>query len=87
MDLYKVEINKKVRKKDLLSIAPKDVRRIIERIQKLAYDPYPVDAVRLKGRDEWRIRQGDYRILYIVEENIVTVFIVKIGHRREVYKA
>ena len=87
MALYKVEINKKVRKKDLPSISLKDVRRIIERIQKLANDPYPVDAVRLKGRDEWRIRQGDYRILYIVEEKIVTVFVVKIGHRREVYKA
>lgn len=87
MDLYKVEINKKVRKKDLPSVTPKDVQRIIERIKKLANDPYPVDAVRLKGRDEWRIRQGDYRILYIVEENIVTVFAVKIGHRREVYRA
>ena len=87
MALYKVEINKKVRKKDLPSISLKDVRRIIESIQKLANDPYPVDAVRLKGRDEWRIRQGDYRILYIVEEKIVTVFVVKIGHRREVYKA
>jgi mRNA interferase RelE/StbE len=86
MALYKVEINKKVRKKDLPSIAPKDVRRIIERIQKLANDPFPIDAVRLKGRDEWRIRQGDYRILYIVEDKIVTVFVVKIGHRREVYK-
>lgn len=87
MDLYKVEINKKVRKKDLKSIAPKDLKRIIERIQELANNPYPIDAIRLKGRDEWRIRQGDYRILYIVEENIVTVFVVKIGHRREVYKS
>ncbi|MEI7682891.1 MAG: type II toxin-antitoxin system RelE/ParE family toxin [Candidatus Saccharibacteria bacterium] len=87
MALYKVEINKKVRKKDLPAIPPKDVKRIVERIQKLANDPYPVDAVRLKGREEWRIRQGDYRILYIVEEKVVTVFIVKVGHRREVYKA
>ncbi len=87
MALYKVEINKKVRKKDLPYISLNDVRQIIERIQKLVNDPYPVDAVRLEGRDEWRIRQGDYRILYIVEEKIVTVFVVKIGHRREVYKA
>ena len=84
MALYKVEIIRKVRKKDLPSISLKDVRLIIERIQKLANDPYPLDAVRLKGRDEWRIRQGDYRVLYIVEEKIVTVFVVKIGHRREV---
>lgn len=87
MALYNVEINKKVRKKDLPSIAAKDAQRIIERIQKLADDPYPAEAVRLRGRDEWRIRQGDYRILYIVEEEIVTVFVVKVGHRREVYKA
>ncbi len=86
MALYKVQINKKVRKKDLPSIAPKDVKRIVDRIQKLADNPYPVDAVHLKGRDEWRIRQGDYRILYIVKEQVVTVFVVKVGHRREVYK-
>ena len=86
MVLYKVEINKKVRKKDLPSIPKKDAGRIIERIKGLANDPYPTGAVRLKGREEWRMRQGDYRILYIVEEKIVTVFVVKVGHRREVYK-
>jgi mRNA interferase RelE/StbE len=86
MALYKVEINKKVRKKDLFSIPSKDVSRIVERIKDLANDPYPTGAVRLKGREEWRIRQGDYRILYLVEEQIVTIFVVKVGHRREVYK-
>lgn len=86
MALYKVEINAKVRKKDLHKIAPKDVKRIVACIEKLANNPYPVDAVRLKGREEWRIRQGDYRILYIVEEQNVTVFVVKIGHRKQVYK-
>jgi mRNA interferase RelE/StbE len=85
MALYKVEINKKVRKKDFRSIPSKDLKRIIERIQKLADNPFPANATHLKGRDEWRIRQGDYRILYIVEEEIVTVFVVKVGHRREVY--
>ena len=86
MVLYKVEINKKVRKKDLPSIPSKVLSRIIARIKDLASNPYPTGAVRLKGREEWRIRQGDYRILYIVEEQIVTVFVVKVGHRREVYK-
>lgn len=86
MVLYKVEINKKVRKKDLPSIAPKDVRRIVERITELAQNPYPAGATRLKSREEWRIRQGDYRILYLVNEQIVTVFAIKVGHRREVYK-
>lgn len=86
MALYKVEINKKVRKKDLPSIPKKDVDRIIRRITRLANDPFPADATQLKGRDEWRIRQGDYRILYIVVERIITVFVIKIGHRKEIYR-
>lgn len=86
MALYKVEINKKVRKKDLPSIPKKDLSRIIQRIKELSNNPYPLWAVRLNGREEWRIRQGDYRILYIVQEQIITVFVVKVGHRREVYE-
>jgi mRNA interferase RelE/StbE len=86
MALYKVEITKKVRKKDLPSIPPKDVARIVERIEQLAVNPYPEDSIRLKGRQEYRVRQGDYRILYIVEEKIITVFVVKVGHRKKIYK-
>jgi mRNA interferase RelE/StbE len=83
--LYRVEINKKVRKKDLTSIPNTDVVRIAGRIKELADNPFPDDAIRLKGREEWRIRQGNYRILCTVDEQIVTVFVVKAGHRREVY--
>jgi len=86
MALYKVEITKKVRKKDLPSIPSKDVARIVERIKKLADNPYPEDSIRLKGRQEYRVRQGDYRILYIVEEKIITVLVVKVGHRKKIYK-
>lgn len=86
MGLYKVRINKKVRKKDLASIPKKDAQRIAARIKALGHDPYPVDAIRLKGRYEWRIRQGSYRVLYTVEEDIVTVFVVKVGHRRDIYR-
>ena len=86
MALFRIEINQRVRKKDLSSIPSKDVARIIDRIKMLAENPYPTDAVRLRGRDEWRIRRSDYRILYIVDEEIVTVFVVRVGHRREVYE-
>lgn len=86
MALYKIEINKKVRKKDLATIAATDVKKIVKRIQKLAEDPYPANAIQLKGREEWRIRQGNYRILYIVKEQVITIFVVKIGHRRDVYR-
>ncbi len=87
MALYNIVLNKKIRKKDLASIPASDVRRIVQRIEKLAQDPFPADAVRLKGRDEWRIRQGDYRILYTVDETIITVHIVKVGHRRKIYRS
>lgn len=86
MALYKVEIAKSVRKKELPSISKADVARIVKRIESLAENPFPIGAVRLKGREEWRIRQGDYRILYLVEHEIITVFVIKVGHRQEIYK-
>lgn len=86
MALYKVEISKNVRKKDLPSIPKSDVLKIVKKIKSLADNPFPVGATRLKGREEWRIRQGDYRILYVVENDVVTVFVIKVGHRREIYK-
>lgn len=86
MASYKVEISKNVRKKDLLVIPKSDVLKIVKSIEGLAKNPFPEGAIRLKGREEWRIRQGDYRILYVVMHNIVTVLVVKVGHRREIYK-
>jgi len=86
MASYKVEISKSVRKKDLPSIPKADVTKIVKRIEGLADNPFPEGAIRLKGREEWRVRQGDYRILYVVEHEIVTVFVIKVGHRREIYR-
>ena len=86
MASYKVEISKSVRKKDLPSIPKADVVKIVKRIESLADNPFHEGVIRLKGREEWRIRQGDYRILYVVEPEIVTVFVIKVGHRREIYR-
>jgi mRNA interferase RelE/StbE len=86
MASYKVEVSKSVRKKDLPSIPKADVAKIVKRIEELADNPFPEGAIRLKGREEWRIRQGDYRILYVVAHDVVTVFVVKVGHRREIYR-
>jgi mRNA interferase RelE/StbE len=87
MTSYKIVINKSVRKKDLAKIPKADVKKIVDKIRSLAHNPRPVDAIRLRSRNEWRIRQGNYRILYLIEENIVTVVVVKVGHRRDVYKS
>ena len=86
MVFYKLHLKKSVRKKDLASVPKKDATRIVKRIKQLAVDPFPEDAVRLRGRDEWRIRQGNYRILYLVEQANVTVIVIKVVHRREAYR-
>lgn len=60
---------------------------MIERIERLADDPRPIGCEKLAGRgDQLRIRQGDFRILYTVDDEAETVTVVKIGHRRDVYR-
>jgi mRNA interferase RelE/StbE len=86
MASYRVIVSRSVRKKDLARLPAKDVAKIASRIQSLARNPYPPGAVQLRGRDEWRLRQGNYRILYVVEESVVTVHVVKVGHRRDIYR-
>ena len=85
MASYKLEI-KRSAAKELGQLPPKDQRRIISRIQSLAHDPRPPGAEKLSGLERYRVRQGDYRILYEIEDVVVTVIVVKIGHRRDVYR-
>lgn len=62
-------------------------RRIGTRIDELAKNPFPPDVKKLQGTpDHYRIRVGDYRVIYRVEKKRVTIVVVKIGHRREVYR-
>ena len=61
--------------------------RLRPRIDALGYDPRPAGAKKLKGRDDlWRIRAGDYRIVYEVRDRILVVLVVRVAHRREVYR-
>ena len=85
MDEYRIEI-KKSAAKELKKIQGRDQERIIERIQGLAQDPRPPGSKKLSGEEKYRIRQGDYRILYQIFDDTVLVVVVKIGHRRDVYK-
>ena len=64
----------------------KDRRRLVERIQALASDPRPPGCRKLSGRDRYRLRQGAYRILYSIEDDQLTIWVVKIGHRKDVYR-
>ena len=72
--------------KDLRQIPKKDVAKILKRIETLRAEPRPPGVEKLSGQEKYRIRQGVYRILYEIRNNELIVVVVKIGHRRDVYK-
>ena len=72
--------------KDLRPTPKRDVARILKRIEGLADDPRPEGCEKLTDRERYRIRQGDYRIVYEVQDDARIVTVVKIAHRREAYR-
>lgn len=85
MASYSLEI-KRSAAKELAQVPPKDRGRIVARIQALADDPRPVGAEKISGQERYRVRQGDYQILLEIEDRILRIMVVKIGHRRDVYR-
>lgn len=61
-------------------------RRILAKVETLQDNPRPALAVRLRGHDAYRIRIGDYRVIYAIADERLVVLVVEIGHRREVYR-
>lgn len=72
--------------KDLDPIPKKDVKRILGRIAALADNRRPPECEKLSAKERYRVRQGDYRIVYSIKDDEQTVWVVKVGHRREVYR-
>lgn len=72
--------------KDLRALPKSDVAKVLERIDALRDDPRPPGSEKLSAQERYRIRQGSYRILYELEDQEVIVTVVKVGHRREVYR-
>ncbi|MDO8381115.1 type II toxin-antitoxin system RelE/ParE family toxin [Phenylobacterium sp.] len=73
--------------KALGAIQKRDRARIYERLDQLAADPFSTSGVKkLKGQDNYRLRVGDYRVLYLVEDAELLIVVVDVGHRREVYR-
>ncbi len=64
----------------------KDRRRIVERIGDLAENPRPPGCEKLSGQDKYRLRQGRYRILYSIKDKDLLVYVVKLAHRKDVYR-
>lgn len=85
MARYELRIRSSVTK-DLRGLPKEEVSRILVRIEALRDDPRPPGSEKLSGQDRYRIRQGNYRIIYGIEEAEVVVEIVKVGHRKEVYR-
>lgn len=85
MALYKVTILPSVIKKDLKPLPKSDVRRIMGKIKQLGNNPRPVWAKKLSGREEYRARQSNYRILYVIEDVIKVVQVTRVGHRKDIY--
>ncbi len=85
MESYRIVI-KKSAAKEIERIEKKDRIRVIEKIRSLASDPHPAGSKKLSGQEKYRIRQGKYRILYQVLDGELVINVVKVGHRRDIYK-
>ena len=85
MARYRLQFKKSVAK-DLRSLPKKDVKRILRRIESLAEDPRPAGCEKLTGREVLRVRQGRYRILYEIKDDVLIVLVIKIGARDTVYR-
>ena len=85
MERYELRFRKPVAK-DMDPIPKRDVRRIIEAIRALADDPRPPQSMKLSGAEKYRLRCGVYRVLYEIHDDVLTVCVVKVGHRKDVYR-
>jgi len=82
---YKIFFKESV-EKDFRSIPKKDLKKILTRIEALAQEPRPQGYEKLSGQEKYRIRQGTYRIIYSIQDQELTVWVVKVRHRKDVYR-
>ena len=85
MAQYKVFFKKSV-EKDFKTIPKKELLRVLSKIESLQDNPRPVGSQKLTGKERYRLRQGRYRIVYSIQDYELTVWVVKVGHRKEIYK-
>jgi mRNA interferase RelE/StbE len=85
MEKYRVEI-KKSAVKEINSLPRRDLRSILDKIAALSDNPRSHDCKKLSAKEKYRVRCGDYRILYSIEDDILIVNIVKVAHRKDFYR-
>ena len=81
---YKVTCKSSVAK-DLRTIPSADIKRILSRIDELAENPRAPGCIKLSGHDLYRVRQGNYRIVYEIRDGELVVVVIKVAHRSSVY--
>ena len=82
---YKIFFKKSV-DRDFKVIPKKDLKIILNRIEALAEDPRPPGCEKLTEQQKYRLRQGRYRILYSIQDDELTIWVVKVGHRKDIYR-
>ena len=82
---YKVFFKSSV-EKDFSAIPKKDVKRILDRIKTLEDNPRPLSCEKLTGQEKYRLREGRYRFVYSIQDDELTVWVVKVGHRKDIYR-
>ncbi|MFH1075227.1 MAG: type II toxin-antitoxin system RelE/ParE family toxin [Pseudomonadota bacterium] len=82
---YKLSIERSAQK-GLSKMPHREQDRIIAAIQNLADNPRPPNAKKLTGRDAWRMRIGDYRVIYEIYDDTLIVLVVHLGHRKDIYR-
>ena len=86
MAKYKIFVKSSAAKEIEKIPTRKDRRRIVKKIRSLSDNPRPRGSVKLSGKDKYRLRQGKYRIIYSIEDDKLIVHIVKVGHRKNIYR-
>lgn len=85
MARYSIEI-KKSAVKELSQIPKKDLVKIVKNINSLADNPRPKGSKKLSREEKYRIRYGTYRILYLIEEDVLVIYVIKVAHRKDIYR-
>jgi len=86
MEKYRITFKKSVTK-DLRVIPKNDIKKILSKIDTLAVNPRGEGCIKLSGQENYRVRQGLYRIVYEIKDDVLVVNVVKVAHRSQVYKS
>lgn len=86
MEKYRITFKKSVAK-DLRTIPKNDIKKILSKIDTLSENPRGEGCIKLSGKENYRVRQGLYRIVYEIQDNVLVVNVIKVAHRSQVYKS